>query len=52
MPIHYKLLKVQYAFLITDDFKVQIRQVGQLKDKQFKSKKEAMEFIKNLKEIL
>jgi hypothetical protein len=26
MPIHYKLLKVQYAFLITDDFKVQIRQ--------------------------
>jgi hypothetical protein len=52
-PIIYKQLKVQFAFLVHKDGRLQIQMLHPLEtEKKFKSEKEAREFIKELKEIL
>lgn len=52
-PIIYKQLKVQFAFYIHEDGRLQIEMLHPVsKEMKFKSEKEAREFIKKLKEIL
>lgn len=55
-PIYYKTIPVQFAFLLTEDgekVRVRIKQVTSLGiEKEFKTLKEAKQFIKNIKVIL
>ncbi len=54
-PIEYKMLKVQFAFLLTEDktVKLKIKQLTPaIKEKEFKTLKEARSFIRNFKEII
>jgi hypothetical protein len=51
-PIIYKQLKVQFAFLVHEDGRLQIQMLHPLEtEKKFESEKEARKFIKELKEI-
>ena len=52
-PIIYKQLKVQFAFLVHEDGRLQIQMLHPLEtEKKFDSEKDAREYVKNLKEIL
>jgi hypothetical protein len=52
-PIIYKQLKVQFAFLVHEDGRLQIQMLHPLEtEKKFDSPKEARRYVKNLKEIL
>jgi hypothetical protein len=52
-PIVYKTLKVQFAFLVHEDGRLQINMLSPLPpEKKFDSEKEAREYVKNLKEII
>jgi hypothetical protein len=54
-PIYYKKIPCQFAFLLTEDETVKL-QISQLtpaiKEKEFKTLKEAKSFIREFKEIL
>lgn len=52
-PIIYKTIKVQFAFFIHPDGRLQIKMLSPIEsEKKFSSEKEAREFIKKLKQIL
>ena len=52
-PIIYKTLKVQFAFMVHSDGRLQIKMLSPMEaEKKFESEKEAREFIKKLKEVL
>ena len=52
-PIIYKTLKVQFAFMVHEDGRLQIKQLTPIEsEKQFSSEKEARAFVEKLKEVL
>lgn len=52
-PIVYKKIPVQFAFLVHEDGRLQIKMLSPLPaEKNFESDKEARKFIRELKEIL
>lgn len=49
-PLYYKLIPVQYVFLVSKDGTLKIKPVSDVpKEIKFKSEKEALEYIKNYK---
>ncbi len=52
-PIIYKTIPVQFAFLVHEDGRLQIKMLSPVEsEKKFNSEKEAREYIESLKEIL
>ena len=53
-PIIYKTLKVQFAFYVHEDGKLETTMVnaGIQKEQKFKSEKEARDYVESLKEVL
>lgn len=52
-PIEYKTIPTQFAFLVHEDGRLQIKMLSPLPaEKKFDSEKEAREFIRELKEII
>jgi hypothetical protein len=47
-PIHYKVIKTQYAFLVSEEsgkYRVQVQPITRLTDQVFDTKEEVRKFI-------
>ena len=52
-PIEYKTIKVQFAFFVHEDGRLQMKMLNPLPpEKKFENEKEARKYVKNLKEII